>query len=100
MVQKEIRKAKRIYKNKAEYKYSSGDLQAGWKGIKSMSSITQRSDSDRKPLKIDGANDLDLPNVCFYSRIERHDFSENISSLSLFILNVVSWLDGSVLQIL
>ncbi len=46
-----------------------------------MSSVTQRnSHSDRKPLQIDGINDADLPNIFydFYSRSEKHDFSENI----------------------
>ena len=52
-----------MYKDKVEHKYSSGALRAAWKGIKSMSSINQRnSDSDRKPLKIEGIND-DLPNT-------------------------------------
>ena len=59
-VRNEIRKAKRMYKDKVEHKYSSGDLLATWKGIKSMSSINQRnSDTDRKPLNIEGISDAD-----------------------------------------
>ena len=41
------------------------------------------SDSDRKPLNIEGISDADLPNTFndFYSRFEKHDFSSNISLL-------------------
>ena len=73
-----------MYKDKVEHKYSSGALRAAWKGIKSMSSINQRnSDSDRKPLKIEGINDADLPNTFkkLYSSCGKHDFPENISLL-------------------
>ena len=83
-VRNEIRKAKRMYKDMVEHKYSSGELRAAWKGIKSMSSINHRnSDSDRKPLNIVGISDADLPNTFndFYSRFEKHDFSSNISLL-------------------
>lgn len=84
VVRNEIRKAKRVYRDKVEHKYSGGDLWEAWRGMKSMSSISQGStERDRTPIKIDGINEADLPNVFnnFYSRFEVQDFSENISLL-------------------
>ena len=53
-----------MYKDKVEHKYSSGDLWEAWRGNKSMSSINQiNSESDRKPFKIEGINEADLPNT-------------------------------------
>lgn len=84
VLRSEIRKAKGVCRDKLEHKYTSRDLRATWKGIKSTASISQgSSESDRNIVKIEGINMTDLPNAfnSFYSRFEVHDFSENISLL-------------------
>ena len=41
------------YKDKVEHKYSSGDLRAAWRGIKSMSSANNIQDENsRAPIRI------------------------------------------------
>lgn len=46
-----IRIAKRVYRDKVEHKYTSGDLLTAWKEIKSVSSISRGSSgSDRNPI--------------------------------------------------
>lgn len=81
----EIRKAKIVYRDKVELKYSSGDLREAWRGIKSMSSISQGNNNDRarNTINIEGTNEADLPNAfnIFYSRFEKNDFSINTSTL-------------------
>ncbi len=52
VLRSEIRKAKRVYRDKVEHKYTSGDLRAACKGIKSMTSISQGSSgSDRNTIR-------------------------------------------------
>lgn len=46
VVKNEIRKTKRAYKDKVEQQYSSGDLRATWRGIKSTSSVTNIHDEN------------------------------------------------------
>lgn len=85
VLRRQIRKAKSVYRDKMELKYTSGDLRTAWKGIKSMASISQGSSErdSNSTIKIEGINMTDLPNAfnSFYARFEVHDFSENTSLL-------------------
>ncbi len=81
-VKNEIRRAKRAYKGKVEQKYSSGDLRVAWRGIKSISSITNIPEENRKPIRLEGRNeDLPIAFNVFYLRFENHDLSDNLSAL-------------------
>ncbi len=68
-------KAKGAYKGKnvkyIESKYSSGDVWAACRVIKSVSSVTHiNNKNESKPIRTEGINDSDLPTTFnkFYSR--------------------------------
>ena len=90
VVKNEIRKAKRADKDKVEHKYSSGDLRAAWRGIKSMSSVTNiQDDNNRAPIRIEGSTE-DLPNA--HSWFENHKLSVTKFLFRVFPLSLtVIW---------
>lgn len=51
------------YREKIEMQYSSGDLQAAWQGIKTMASINQCANEIKKPFRVNGVDDSDLPKI-------------------------------------
>lgn len=103
-VRTEIRKAKKIYREKIELQYSSGNLRDAWKGIKSMAAINQNKDSTGKHVNLEGVKDQELPNVlnAFYSRFEQLDFSDKISELknSLSPANAIIISEDEVVKLL
>lgn len=64
-------------------KSGSGNLQSAWKGIKRMSSVFQNDKKDINKINIEGIEDVALPNALnnFYCRLEKHDFSNELSFL-------------------
>lgn len=76
-------RAKKMYSDKIELQYSSGNLREAWQGIKSMASFNQNKFSTGKHVNLEGVTDQDLPNILnsFYSRFEQPDFSEKISQI-------------------
>lgn len=77
-VSRDVPNEKMKYREKIEMQYSSGDLQAAWQGIKTMASINQCANEIKKPFRVNGVDDWDLPNIfnSFFSCFEK---SENES---------------------
>lgn len=77
-IKREIKRAKWDYKLKVEYKLSNNLLGSAWDSIKSMVGL---NDKTKKKVEMEGfTSDISLAHELniFYSRFDKHDFSNEI----------------------
>ena len=82
-VKSEIIKAKARYRRKIEKQYATGDLKAAWQGIKTMGSINQHADTNKRNIRVNGIQEGDMPDALntFFARFENSDFAAEVSEL-------------------
>ena len=78
-LRREIREAKRAYKEKIEQRFKQGNMRDAWRGLKTLAGqqpISQHADHTYEERR-DFAENLND----FYCRFDKHDFSSNLNAV-------------------